>query len=80
MLTWHEAYTYGPTAEVIRPLVYLRRGQIEDSRDRRELARTYYQQFLWRYDMPDARNQHFVQEAKLALARLDKFLAASTQD
>jgi serine/threonine protein kinase/tetratricopeptide (TPR) repeat protein len=71
VLTWHEAYTYGPSAEVIRPLVYLHRARIEDALGWKDQARRHYQQFLWRYDMPDARLRHLVDEARGALARLD---------
>jgi hypothetical protein len=70
LLTWPEAVDISFIAPVLAPLVYLERAQIEEARGQVELARSHYQQFLRRYDLPTARHQHLVREAALALDRL----------
>jgi hypothetical protein len=52
------------------PLAYLMLAQIEDAQGKLGLARTHYEQFLRRYDSPLPAQQHLVDEAQVALARL----------
>jgi serine/threonine protein kinase len=73
LLIWHEAaiggwewsFTYALT-----PLAYLMLARIEESRGNVRLARTYYHQFLRRYDSPMTNQRHLVDEARAGLARL----------
>lgn len=73
LLYWHEAtvalwpwsFTYAVT-----PLAYLMLARIEQSRHRSAAAREHYHQFLRRYDSPMPDQQHLVDEARTALARL----------
>ncbi len=51
-------------------LVDLERGRIEERRGHAELARTYYREFVGRYDRPVPSQRHLVEEAKAAIARL----------
>jgi hypothetical protein len=70
LLTWHEAVDASSIAAVLAPLVYLERARIEEGRGQVEAARAHYGQFLRRYDLPNARHRHLVQEARAALGRL----------
>jgi serine/threonine-protein kinase len=57
---------------------YLARARLEESHGDARRAREYYRQFLRRYDQPMAAQQHLVEEAQAAMARLsDKEGAAS---
>jgi hypothetical protein len=70
LLTCHVAYDISYVAAVLGPLVYLELARIEDARGQVELARSHYELFLRRYDLPPARHPHLVREAALALDRL----------
>jgi tetratricopeptide (TPR) repeat protein len=79
LLTWPEAYDLSRMAVVLAPLVYLERARIEDAQGRVELARSHYEQFLRRYDMPTARHRYLVREATLALARLSGLTSTNAE-
>lgn len=49
---------------------YLERARIEEAAGRHDVARTYYWQFLRRYDMPISAHRPMVDEARTAMARL----------
>ena len=75
LLTWHQAVLFPlqDTREaniVMEPLAYLERARVGEALGRRDLARVYYQRFLWRYDAPPPQHRPLVQEARSALARL----------
>jgi hypothetical protein len=70
LLTWHEAVDASSIAAVLAPLIYLERARIEEGRGEIEAARAHYRQFLRRYDLPNARHRHLLQEARAALGRL----------
>jgi hypothetical protein len=75
LLTWHQAVLFPmrDTREanaIVEPLAYLERGRVAESLGRRELARIYYQRFLWQYDAPPAAHRRLVEEAQAALVRL----------
>ena len=74
LLEWHEAIINQPaqftTLWSISSAAYLQRGRVEEQLGNRERARKFYQKFLDRYDLPDASQQHLVDEAETALARL----------
>jgi hypothetical protein len=53
-------------------VTYLERARISEAKGQVNVARQYYREFLRRYDMPAPRHRHLVDEAKLALARLEK--------
>ena len=75
LLTWHQAVLF-PMQQtrqanvIVEPLAYLEQARVAEALGRTELARTYYQRFLWRYDAPVAAHRHLVQEARDAVARL----------
>ena len=52
-------------------VTYLERARISENRGQTNMARQYYEEFLRRYDMPAPKHRHLVDEAKLALARLE---------
>jgi tetratricopeptide (TPR) repeat protein/TolB-like protein len=51
---------------------FLMRARIEEGLDDKQRAREYYEQFLRRYDRPMPSQAHLVQEARIALARLQQ--------
>jgi serine/threonine protein kinase len=76
LLTWTDASTFSPAYLqahlAMTSVTYLERARISDARGQTNAARQYYQEFLRRYDMPIPRHRHLVDEARLALARLDR--------
>ena len=75
LLTWHQAVLFPmqDTREaniIMEPLAYLEQARVAEALGRRDLARTYYQRFLWRYDTPPPQHRSLVQEARSALAKL----------
>jgi hypothetical protein len=75
LLTWHQAVLFPmqDTREaniIMEPLAYLEQARVAEALGRRDLARTYYQRFLWRYDTPLPQHRSLVQEARSALAKL----------
>ena len=75
LLTWHQAVLFPllHTREantIVEPLAYFEQARVAESLGRRELARAYYQRFLWRYDAPPPAHRHLVDEARAALVRL----------
>jgi len=75
LLTWHQAVLFPmqDTREantIMEPLAYLEQARVAEALGRRDLARTYYRRFLWRYDAPPPQHGSLVQEARSALARL----------
>jgi hypothetical protein len=56
----------------VEPLAYLEQARVAEALGRDELAGTYYQRFLWRYDMPAESHRHLVEEARAALVRLGR--------
>jgi hypothetical protein len=79
LLTWPEAMDVSRMAVVLAPWTYLERARIEDAKGRVELARSHYEQFLRRYDMPTARHRYLVREATLALARLSGLTSTNAE-
>jgi hypothetical protein len=77
LLTWHQAVLF-PLREtreanaIIEPLAYLEQARAAEALGRDELARTYYQRFLWRYDTPAESHRHLLEEARAALVRLGR--------
>jgi hypothetical protein len=55
---------------ILEPLAYLAQARVSGALGRRDLARTYYQRFLWRYDSPPPQHRSLVQEARSAVAQL----------
>ena len=77
LLTWHQAVLFPmrDTREAnvtVEPLAYLEQARVAEALGRNELAGTYYQRFLWRYDMPAESHRHLVEEARAALVRLGR--------
>ena len=77
LLTWHQAVLFPmrDTREAnvtVEPLAYLEQARVAEALGRDELAGTYYQRFLWRYDMPAESHRHLVEEARAALVRLGR--------
>ncbi len=75
LLTWHQAVLFPmqDTREanvIMEPLAYLEQARVAEALGRRDLARAYYQRFLWRYDAPPPAHRPLLQEAQSALARL----------
>ena len=74
LLTWHEAVIV-PQREtrhanvMVQALAYLELARALAALGRDDLARDYYQRFLWRYDAPPAAHRHLVDEARRALER-----------
>jgi serine/threonine-protein kinase len=74
LLTWHEAIIV-PQREtrhanvMVQGLAYLELARATEAMGRADLAREYYQRFLWRYDAPSAAHRHLVIEALRALER-----------
>ena len=74
LLTWHEAVIV-PQREtrhanvMVQGLAYLELARATEALGRNDLAREYYQRFLWRYDAPSAAHRHLVDEARRALER-----------
>ena len=56
----------------IEPLAYLEQARVAEALGRIDDARTFYQRFLWRYDLPAEAHRHLVEEARTALVRLDR--------
>ena len=77
LLTWHEA-VLSPAPTVIHAnamlagLAYLERGRIMEALGDRDRALASYQQFLRRYDMPLRAERRLVDEARTAVARLER--------
>jgi tRNA A-37 threonylcarbamoyl transferase component Bud32 len=77
LLTWHQAVLFPlrDTREAnvtIEPLAYLEQARVAEVLGRVDLARAYYQRFLWRYDLPAEAHRHLVEEARAALVRLGR--------
>ena len=74
MLTWVDGpYFLHPSTVyslMLRPLVDLERGRIEEQSGRAGSARNYYREFLRRYDRPMPGHRKLAEEAKAALVRL----------
>jgi hypothetical protein len=71
VLLWHEArFTAWQWSLVVRPLAYLVLARIEEARGQTPSAREHYEEFLRLYDSPLPAQQHLVDEARAALARL----------
>jgi tetratricopeptide (TPR) repeat protein len=49
----------------------LEMARVEAQRGNQDLAREYYHQFLWLYDMPSSTMRHLVDEARAAVRRLE---------
>jgi len=73
LLTWHEARLVGQWAWslIVAPLAYLVQARLEEARGDAHSATEHYRQFLRRYDSPMPPQQHLVDEARAALARLE---------
>jgi len=77
LLTWHQAVLFPllDTREanmVMEPFAYLQQARVAEALGRHDLARTYYERFLWRYDTPPAQHRSLVDEARSALARVGR--------
>ena len=74
LLTWVDGpYFLHPSTVyslMLRPLVDLERGRIEEQSGRAASARNYYREFLRRYDRPTTGHRELVEEATTALVRL----------
>ena len=74
MLTWVDGpYFLHPSTVyslMLKPLVDLERGRIEEQNGRAGSARNYYREFLRRYDRPTASHRELLEEAKTALVRV----------
>jgi hypothetical protein len=74
LLTWHEAVLF-PMREtrhanaMVQGLAYLELARANEALGRNDLAREYYQRFLWRHDAPSTAHRHLVDEARRALER-----------
>ena len=75
MLTWMDGpYFLHPSTAyslMLKPLVDLERGRIEEQNGRAGSARNYYREFLRRYDRPMPGHRKLAEEAKAALVRLN---------
>ena len=77
LLTWHQAVLF-PLREtreanaIIESVAYLEQARVAEALGHDELARTYYQRFLWRYDKPSEAHRHLVEDARAALVRLGR--------
>jgi TolB-like protein len=77
LLTWHEAFPYPlritrAANAMVAGLAYLEQARVAAAMGREDLARDYYQRFLWIYDAPTPAHQHLVDEAVSALAKMRK--------
>ena len=77
LLTWHEGIPWPMRSTrmanvVIQGLAYLEQARVARALGRDDLARTYYQYFLWRYDAPVPAHRQLVEEAERALTRFDR--------
>jgi tetratricopeptide (TPR) repeat protein len=75
LLTWHEAVLVPLRATrqanaALQGLAYLERARAAESLGQRDVARDFYQRFLWLYDAPTPLHKHLLQEGRQALARL----------
>ena len=75
LLTWHQAVLFPmqDTREaniIMEPLAYLEQARVAEALGRHDLARTYYQRFVWRYDAPPPQHRALVEQARVSLARL----------
>jgi serine/threonine protein kinase/tetratricopeptide (TPR) repeat protein len=75
LLVFHEGVPFplpltGHANYILAGPAYLERARIEDAAGREHLARTYYGQFLRRYDRPVPALRPMVDEARAAIARL----------
>jgi len=75
LLAWHQAVLFPmqDTREaniIMEPLAYLEQARVAEALGRRDLARAYYQRFLWRYDTPPPQHRALVEQALSALARI----------
>jgi hypothetical protein len=75
LLVFHEGVPFplpltGHANYVLAGPAYLQRARIEEAAGRADLARSYYWQFLRRYDRPGPAHQLRVDEARAALTRL----------
>lgn len=74
LLTWVDGpYSIHPSTVyslMLKPLVDLERGRIEELSGRVGSARNYYREFLRCYDRPMTGHRELVEEAKTALVRL----------
>jgi hypothetical protein len=80
LLRWHESFQWGGYWNgtlVVTPLAYLELARIEEARGAAAEAREHYEQFLRRYDAPMPSEQHLVEDARQALARLSRAAGAS---
>ena len=86
LLAWHEAELSGRRSRgsqqvdgMLSGVACLELARIHAAQGRNELARYYYHQFLQRYDMPVPAHRHLVEEARIALARLEGRAKAPTE-
>jgi tetratricopeptide (TPR) repeat protein len=74
LLQWHQGMmTQEGTvraALLASALTYLEMGRVEEARGLDEEALGHYREFLRRYDMPPARHEHLIEEARAAVERL----------
>jgi tetratricopeptide (TPR) repeat protein len=75
LLVFHEGVPWplpltGHANYILAGPAYLERARIEEAAGRNDLARTYYGQFLRRYDAPVPAHRPMVYEARAAIARL----------
>jgi serine/threonine protein kinase/tetratricopeptide (TPR) repeat protein len=75
LLVFHEGVPWplpltGYANYILAGPAYLERARIEEAAGRNDLARTYYTQFLRRYDAPVSAHRPMVDEARAASARL----------
>jgi hypothetical protein len=74
LLTWVDGPYFLHSSTVyslmLRPLVDLERGRIEEQSGRAGSALNYYREFLRRYDRPTTGHRELLEEAKTALVRL----------
>jgi serine/threonine protein kinase len=75
LLAFHEGVPWplpltGHANYILAAPAYLERARIEQAAGRNDLARTYYAQFLRRYDAPVPAHRPLVDEARAARARL----------
>jgi hypothetical protein len=81
LLLWHQAEHVGTDSRgtqqvdgMLAGLAYLELGRIEAARQRTELARRHYEQFLARYDLPLPTHQQMVEEAQAVVRDIGKNL------
>ena len=74
LLIWYESLQNDWDASynhVVTALAYLMRARIDEAQGDTRSARAHYRYFLRRFDAPVQRQQHLVEEANNALARLE---------